>query len=148
MAVTTGSAFAKSTTAGYTVRTSSTTSTLANTGDTVVSAAIDSSVDSIENKVIVAGIDVKVAYANVEAHFGYQLSHNGSNWSRTVDIETDTTPDVTGVHVFRADLSNVYAPYFRFIWNPSSSVADILAAASDNVNVGTSGTLQVFFAYK
>ena len=148
MAITTGSAFASSVTSGYSVRTSSTTSTLANTGDTIVSATIDSNIDTIENKIIVVGIDVKVAFANVEAHLGWQISHNGTNWTQTVDIETDTTPDVTGVHVYRTDLSYVYAPYFRLIWNPSNSVSDILAAASDNVNVGTSGTMQLFYAYK
>tara|TARA_R100001082_G_scaffold106462_2_gene79359 strand:+ start:12 stop:458 length:447 start_codon:yes stop_codon:yes gene_type:complete len=148
MAITTASAFASSTTAGYTVRTSSTTSALANTGDTIVSAAIDTSVDPIENKKIVVGVEVKTAFANVEAHLGYQLSHNGSDFTQTVDISTDTTPDVAEVHVFTADLTNVYAPYIRFIFNPSSSVKGILAAASDNVNVGTSGQLQFFFAYR
>jgi hypothetical protein len=148
MAITTGSSFASSTTAGYVVKTSSTTSALANTGDTIVSAAIDSSVDTIENKIIVVGIDVQVAFLDVEAHLGYQLSHNGTNWTRTVNIETDTTPNVLGVHVYRADLTNVYAPYFRFIWNPNNTTSDILAVASDNVNVGTTGTLQIFFAWK
>ena len=148
MALTTASTYSASAVGLYAVNTSSTTSALANTGDTLVGASITAE-NTIENSIIVAGFDVKVAFANIGVHFGYQLSHNGTNWSRAVDISTDGTPNVTGVHVYLVDLTGVYAPYVRFIFNPSDSVVDLLGAGgSDNENVGTSGTLQLFYAYK
>ena len=139
MATTSAAAFASSVTAGYVVRTTPTTSVLAANTDNIVSPAIDSSVNTIENKIIVCGIDIKVNFTDNAAEFDYQISHNGSDWSAVVQISADGAPAMTaagGPYVHRLDLSSVYAPYFRFLLN------------TNGANVGTSGTLQFFFAYK
>jgi hypothetical protein len=136
MATTTSSSFAKSTTAKYKVRTTSTTSALASTGDTLVSSAIASDVDLWENKKIVMGVDIKVAYLDVVAILAYQLSHDGINWTAGTTLSADITPNVTGVKIVEADFSDKFAPYMRVIVN------------EDGKSMGTSGTCQFFFAYK
>jgi len=139
MATTSAAAFASSTTAGYTVRTTPTTSTLAGATDIIVSPAIDTSVNGIENKKVVCGIDLKVNFTDNAAHFDYQLSHNGTDWTAVTQISSDGAPAMTaagGPYLHILDLSNVFAPYVRFSFN------------ANGATVGTSGTLQFLFAYK
>ena len=139
MAVTSAAAFASSTTAGYTVRTTPTTSVLAGATDSLASPAIDTSVNSIENKKIVCGIDIKADFTDNPAHFDYQLSHNGTDWTADVQISSDGAPAMTaagGPYLHILDLADVYAPYVRFVWN------------TNGATLGTSGTMQFFFAYK
>ena len=136
MATSESLSFASATVAGYTVKTTPTTSALSSGTDTLVSTNIASNTDEIENKKIIMGMDVKVAFSNVAATLKVQASHNGTDWADVATLSSDTTPDVTGVKTFVADLTNVYAPYFRLHFNDSG------------LNVGTSGTTQFFYAYK
>ena len=142
MALLAAQAFASSTTAGYTVQTSATSGPVSSGADSIVSQPIDSSLRTIENKKIVTGIVVVVAFADVAAYLGYQVSADGTNWSPSSTISTDvatgTTLNVTGTYVHQWDLSSVYAPYFRLVFNQ----------AENAVTVATSGTLKFFFAYK
>jgi len=142
MAERTAPSFATTTVNGYTVRTTTTSSTLAGSTDSLVSENIVPSADSFENKKIVMGMDVKVAFADVAAVLTLQVSHNGSDWVDVSTLSSDTTPNVTGVKTFFVDVSSIYAPYFRLHFNGSS--APVLTTQS----VGTSGTMQFFFAYK
>tara|TARA_Y100001973_G_C5133572_1_gene299092 strand:+ start:346 stop:759 length:414 start_codon:yes stop_codon:yes gene_type:complete len=135
MASATTPAFASATVNGYTVKTSSTTSTLSGATDTIVGANILANTDKIENKKIIMGIDVKVAFSDVAATLTLQVSHNGTDWADAATLSSDTTPNVTGVKTFLVDLTNIYAPYFRLHFNPTG------------LSVGTSGTLQMFYAY-
>tara|TARA_Y100000310_G_scaffold247854_1_gene253602 strand:+ start:510 stop:938 length:429 start_codon:yes stop_codon:yes gene_type:complete len=142
MAERTAPSFATTTVNGYTVRTTTTSSTLAGSTDSLVSENIVPSADSFENKKIVMGMDVKVAFADVPAVLTLQVSHNGSDWVDVSTLSSDTTPNVTGVKTFFVDVSSIYAPYFRLHFNGSSTT--VLTTQS----VGTSGTMQFFFAYK
>jgi hypothetical protein len=135
MATSTSAAFASTLTNGYTVRTTPTTSALVSTGDTLVSQNINTNTDSIENKKIVMGFDVKVAYLNVGMSLELQVSHNGTDWAVAVTIDADIEENGTGVKTYLVDLTSIYAPYARLICN------------RDGKNVGTSGTGQFFFAY-
>ena len=87
-------------------------------------------------------MDVKVAFADVAAVLTLQVSHNGSDWVDVSTLSSDTTPNVTGVKTFFVDVSSIYAPYFRLHFNGSST------AVLTTQSVGTSGTMQFFFAYK
>jgi hypothetical protein len=145
MATTTSGAFASATVNGYTVRTTPTTSTLSGATDETVSYNISTNADTIENKKIVAGIDVKVAYSDVAAFLIFEVSHNGTDWATAVDMSTDLTPNVTGVKTFLLDLTDIYAPYMRFHVNGGTTTAK---AAISATSMGTSGTMQFFFAYK
>lgn len=136
MATTTAPAFASSSVNGFTVKTTSTTTGFSAGGDTVVSPNISTNVDNINNKKLIMGIDVKVAYANVAATLVLQASHNGTDWVDYATLSSDTTPDVTGVKLFVVDTTNLYAPYYRLHFNPTG------------LTVGTSGTLQFFLANK
>ena len=142
MALLAAQAFASSTTAGYKVQTSANSGPVSSGADSIVSQPIDTSVRNIENKKIVVGIDVTTAFADVAAYLGYQVSHDGTNWSPSVTISTDvatgTTLNVTGVYVHQWDLSDVYAPYIRLVFNQ----------AENAVTVDTNGVLKFFFAYK
>tara|TARA_Y100000310_G_C20346412_1_gene652230 strand:- start:231 stop:659 length:429 start_codon:yes stop_codon:yes gene_type:complete len=142
MALLAAQAFASSTTAGYTVQTSATSGPVSSGTDSIVSQPIDTSLRPIENKKIVTGIVVVVAFADVAAYLGYQISHDGTNWSPSSTISTDvatgTTLNVTGTYVHQWDLSDVYAPYIRLVFNQ----------AENAVTVDTSGTMKFFFAYK
>ena len=142
MAERTAPSFATTTVNGYTVRTTTTSSTLAGSTDSLVSENIVPSADSFENKKIVMGMDVKEAFADVPAVLTLQVSHNGSDWVDVSTLSSDTTPNVTGVKTFFVDVSSIYAPYFRLHFNGSSTT--VLTTQS----VGTSGTMQFFFAYK
>ena len=136
MAIETAPAFATTTVNGYTIRTSTTSSALSSGANSLVSATIQPSTDAIENKKIIMGIDIKVAFSDVDAILKIQGSHNGTDWLDIATLDSDTTPNSTGVQPFFVDLSNVYTPNFRLHFNSSA------------LTVGTSGTLQFFFAYK
>ena len=142
MALLAAQAFASSTTAGYTVQTSATSGPVSSGTDSIVSQPIDTSLRPVENKKIVTGIVVVVAFADVAAYLGYQISHDGTNWSPSSTISTDvatgTTLNVTGTYVHQWDLTDVYAPYIRLVFNQ----------AENAVTVDTSGTMKFFFAYK
>ena len=136
MASGTTPAFATATVNGYTVKTSATSSTLSAATDTLLSTNIASNTDTIENKKIIMGMDVKVAFSDVSATLVLQASHNGTDWADVSTLSADTTPNLTGVKTIIADLTNYYAPYFRLHFNPTG------------LSVGTTGTAQFFYAYK
>ena len=135
MAIETAPAFVTTTVNGYTIRTTTTSSPLSVNTNSLVSAIILPSADAIENKKIIVGIDIKVAFTDVDIHLKLQGSHNGTDW---IDVETldSSVTHSTGVQPYFVDLTGVYTPNFRFHFNSSAR------------NVGTSGTLQFFFAYK
>ena len=145
MAIRTSPVFASATVNGYTVRTTGTTSVLAGATDEIVSVNIETNTDSIENKKIIAGCDVKVAFSDVAAYLIFEASHNGLDWATVGDMSTDITPNVTGVKTFLLDLTDVYAPYMRLRVNGGTTTAK---AAITSLSLGTSGTMQFFFAYK
>ena len=136
MAIQTAPAFATTTVNGYTIRTTPTSSSLSVNTNSLVSTIILPSADAIENKKIIMGIDIKVAFLDVAAILKIQGSHNGTDWIDIATIDSDTTPDSTGVQPFFIDLTDIYVPNFRLHFN------------SSGLSVGTSGTLQFFFAYK
>mgnify|MGYP003131402478 CR=1 FL=1 len=145
MATRTSGVFASATVNGYTVKTTPTTTALAGATDETVSVNIETDSDAIENKKIVAGVDIKVAYSDVAAYLIFEVSHNGTDWATAVDMSTDLTPNVTGVKSFLLDLTDIFAPYMRFRVNGGTTTAK---AAISATSMGTSGTMQFFFAYK
>ena len=137
MATTTAPDFAKASVNGFSVATTGESSVFLSTGDTLVSPLISTNVDNINNKKIAMGMDVTVAYANVAATLKLQVSHNGTDFANYATLSSDTTPDVTGIKIFVVDLTDLYVPYYRLVFNDAGAV-----------NVGTSGKSKFFFANK
>ena len=86
------------------------------------------------NKKIIVGMDVSIAYADVVAILGVQISHDGTNWIAAATAIADTTPNVTGIKQALVDLSSIYAPFFRLAFNTSG------------LNCGTSGKASFFYS--
>lgn len=140
MATTTTGAFVSSTVQGYTVLTSAESAVVGTATDSIASTTINSTVHSIENKKIIMGIETTVAFADVAATLKVQASHNGTDWADVVTLSADTEPDASPVEVkpYLADLTDVFSPFFRLVFNdPDGTLA-----------IGTSGKLKFFFAYK
>jgi hypothetical protein len=136
MATKTTGAFVASTVQGYTVNTSPASATGGGASDILVSTTINSSINSFENKKIMMGAEVTTEFADIAGVLKLQASHNGTDWADVVTMSSDTTPNVEEVKPFFVDLSNIYSPYFRFIFN------------DDAKSIGTSGQLNFFYAYK
>ena len=136
MAIETAPAFASSTVAGYSVKTSSATSTLGSATNSLSSVTIPTNTDAIENKKFIGGMDVKIAFSDVAGILKLQASHNGTDWVDISTLTSDATPNVTGVKSFLIDTTNIFAPYFRLHFN------------DDAKSIGTSGTLEFFYAFK
>lgn len=126
--------------AGYVYGLTGTSAVLSNTANTLVSYpfGFKSSTDTeprnkCANKKIIVGMNVVVAYADVVAILGVQISHDGVNWVAGATAIADTTPNVTGVKQALVDLTNIYAPYYRLAFNTSG------------LNCGTDGTAQFFY---
>lgn len=115
---------------GYAVGTTATSTVNASTADTV-SCTIG---DQLGGKKVIVGIDFKVAYDDVVAILAVQGSHDGTTWVALATAIADTTPNVTGVKQALVDLTAVFMPYYRLLFN------------SDGQNLGTSGTCQLFYA--
>ena len=129
---------------GYIYGNTDTTSVvMANTANALVSYPIGykSSTKAVPRnhfagKKVMVGMDVTTAYADVVAILAVEFSYDGTNWDHdnAVTVVADTTPNVTGVKVGLADLSSIYAAYFRIVFN------------SSGLNVGTSGKAKLFYA--
>jgi hypothetical protein len=115
---------------GYTVGTTATSTVNASTADTV-SCTIN---EQIGGKKVIVGVDFKVAYDDVVAILAVQGSHDGTTWVSLATAIADTTPNVTGVTQALVDLTAVFMPYYRLLFN------------SSGLNLGTSGTCQLFYA--
>jgi len=134
VAIETAPAFVTTTVNGYTIRTTTTSSPLSHTNNSLVSTIILPSADAIENKKIIMGLDIKVAFART-ATLKLEASHNGTDWIVLETLDASVSYS-TGIQSYLVDLTGVYTPNFRFHYNTSG------------LAVGTSGTLQFFFAYK
>lgn len=117
----------------FTTRTSATSDALSGASNQLVSVAEPTSTQNIMGKKLCVGYTISGTYSDVAAHFGIQVSHNGTDWSsNVVTVTTDTTPNVAGTYVFLADMTDIQAPYWRFAFN------------TNEVSVGTSGTMNFF----
>lgn len=83
---------------------------------------------------IMVGINVTVAFSDVAATLIAQGSIDGTNWGLIDTLDTDTTPNVTGVQLYELDLTDWQVPYVRLIFNVGG------------LNVGTSGKLRFLYA--
>jgi hypothetical protein len=70
-------------------------------------------------KKILVGINVTVAFSNVNATLVSQISYDGTNWYDLATLSSDTNPQITGVTMYLADFTTVYAPYARMKFNAS-----------------------------
>lgn len=70
-----------------------------------------------ENRKLRVGFNTLVAGANVTSDFGVQGSYNGKDWVLISELDTDVTPDVTGIQEYELDLTDKYYPWLRLIWN-------------------------------
>ena len=129
-------AFATATANGYTVKTTSNSSAMTNNTDSLVTPAINANSDTIENKKIIMGMTVATAFNDAAADLKIQGSHNGTDWADLVTLSSDITPNVEETKPFLANLSDIYTPYFRFIFN------------SGNLDVNKNGVASFFYAYK
>ena len=132
MATTTAGAWTKLTVnSKHLVGTSAETTVLANTADNHVSPTIT---EDLGNKKILVGINVTVAFADVASTLIVEGSADGTNWATLATASSDTTPNVTGVKYYLADLSIIYAPYYRLNHN------------ANGLNLSTSGKLKFIYA--
>ena len=134
----TAPSFAKTTANGFTIQTTAESAvfTAGSGAESLVSPLINTNVDNINDKKLVMGFDVTVAYANVAATLILQVSHNGTDFVDYTTLSSDTTPDVTGVKLFVVDTTNLFAPFYRLVFNKGE------------LNAGTSGKGKFFFANK
>ena len=120
---------------GHSVNITTASSTLSGANDTLITPSIAVNTSTIENKKVIMGMSVEVAFADVPATLTLEASHDNTNWVTVSTLSGDTTPNVTGVKTQLADLTNVYAPYFRLHFNPQARA------------VGTGGTAKFFYTY-
>jgi len=134
----TAPAFAKTTANGFTVQTTAESNvfTAGSGAESLISPLISTNVDNINDKKLIMGLDVTVAYANVAATLVLQASHNGTDFVTYATLSADTEPDQTGVKLFVVDTTNLFAPFYRLVFNPTT------------LNAGTSGKAKFFFANK
>ena len=83
---------------------------------------------------VLVGINITVAFEDVAATLILQVSFDGTNWYDLSTLDSDTTPNVTGVQTFLADFSSTYAPYARLIFNKGG------------LDVGEAGTIKFMYA--
>ena len=70
------------------------------------------------NRKLTVGFNTTTAGANVTSDFGIQGSYDGKNWALAVaELDADVTPDVTGIQQYEVDLTDLYFPWLRLIWN-------------------------------
>jgi hypothetical protein len=84
-------------------------------------------------KKIYAGINISVAYADVNAVLLFEGSYDGTNWFTIATMDSDTTPNVTGVQMTQVDLTSIHVPYYRLNFN------------SSGLNCGTDGKLAFLY---
>jgi hypothetical protein len=69
------------------------------------------------NGKIMVGIQIDTAFSDVEATLVSQISYDGTTWYTLETLDADTTPNVTGLQMYLATFTNVYAPYVRLLFN-------------------------------
>jgi hypothetical protein len=88
---------------------------------TIASKAFSTSADVVRNafmgKKVIVGINITVAFADVSAALSLQISYDNTTWVTIATLDSDTTPNVTGVQLYLADFTSVYAPYARLLFN-------------------------------
>lgn len=68
-------------------------------------------------KKVLVGINITVAFADVNATVVSQISHDGVTWVDYATLDSDSTPNVTGVQLYLADFTSTDAPYTRIAFN-------------------------------
>lgn len=71
---------------------------------------------------ILVGIAIDTAFADVAATVTLEISGDGTNYYALATLDSDCTPNVTGVQWYLADFSSTYAPYARIKFNASGLV--------------------------
>lgn len=69
---------------------------------------------------IAVGINITVGFADVVASLVTQISYDGTNWITYETLDSDTTPNVTGVQSYIADFSLCKAPFARLLFNSNT----------------------------
>jgi len=90
--------------------------------------------DQINGKKIAMGVNVVVGFDDVAATLLLEGSHDGTNFHTVDTLSSDTTPNVTGVKSYLADLTDVKVPYLRMNFNGGTAA------------INTTGTLKFFVA--
>ena len=87
----------------------------------IVSKPLGTTAANVRNafmgKKVLLGINVTVAFADVNATVVVQVSGDGTNWVDHSTLDSDSTPNVTGVQWYLADFTSTYAPFVRLIFN-------------------------------
>lgn len=117
------------------------TATAVGAGDTtyaIASKPFSTSSTSIRNGFfgykIPIGINITIAFADVNATLVTQISYDGTNWVTLETLDADTTPNVTGVQSYVADFSTSKAPYARICFN------------AGNLQVNKTGRIKFMYA--
>jgi hypothetical protein len=116
---------------GYVVGVTDTSTVNASTADTVSTNKID---EALGGKKVIVGVDIKTEYDDVVAILAVQGSHDGTTWVTLATAIADTTPNVAGVKQALVDLTAVFMPYYRLLFN------------SSGLNINTAGKCQLFYA--
>jgi len=112
-------------------------------GTSSLSAATDNIASStiahvFANKKIVVAVEV-VSRFNADTDFKIQVSPDGTNWINASTISGAFGATGTGTKTFAVDNANIYAPYWRLIFNESS--ASISAGSHTGGSVKTAYAL-------
>lgn len=104
-------------------------------GTTATSAVLSDSVQSLVSPIMgittyntaprnafsgtkfLVGVNVTTAYTDVAATLIVEGSGDGVTWATVATASSDATPNVTGVKWYLVDLTSVYLPYYRLIFN-------------------------------
>ena len=124
--------FSNSTVAGYKVRTTPESDVVTSATNSIQTPVLN---EDISGKLLTVGVNIMTAFS---ATCTFKLQGSYSTTGVFVDIATmdATLSSSVGVQTFTVDLSKVEVPYYRFIINDGGA------------SIGTSGTLEIFYAYK
>lgn len=79
--------------------------------------------NAFNNSKIIVGVNITTAYSDVTAALAIQASPDGSTWTTIDSVSTDTHPNVTGLKLYKADLTGYYAAYWRLLFNSGGQTA-------------------------
>lgn len=112
---------------GQTQYTYGITATATGAGDSIKAIAskpFGTSATKVRNSMfgskIPVAINITTAFADVVAILVTQISYDGTNWVTLETLDSDTTPNVTGIQTYLADFSTSKAPYARLLFNSST----------------------------
>lgn len=73
--------------------------------------------NSLMGSKVAIGINISIAFADVNATLVTQISYDGTSWVTYETLDSDTTPNLTGIQSYVADFTSCKAPFVRLCFN-------------------------------